>query len=127
MVSFFRGAGPTVLAFFWPGIGVFIGLVAMGMVAAYGSPNPWAAFGGLCLGALASLMAGGLLGMLFGLPRWVKPAADGTPKEHRSFDPNDNLVQVSDWLTKIIVGITLTQFDNLGHRLYYVAPYSVLI
>ena len=36
----------------------------------------------------------------------------------RSFLPNTNLEQISDWLTKTIVGVGLVQFREIGAALY---------
>ena len=62
----------------------------------------------------ASVGAGWLLGFLFGLPRSTQktgdPAAFG-------ISANTNLLDVSDWLTKIIVGISLVQIGNLPSAL----------
>jgi len=68
----------------------------------------------------ASLFAGGLLGFIFGLPRSLQSdgantssqSAEGTNqvgKAVRSYVSNTNLEQISDWLTKILVGVGLTQ------------------
>ncbi|HEX6372833.1 MAG TPA: hypothetical protein VF006_28180 [Longimicrobium sp.] len=61
------------------------------------------------LWAMMCLAVGGLLGFLFGIPRVT---LDGTDRvTHR---PNSNVEIVSDWLTKIIVGVGLLQFHSLG-------------
>lgn len=58
---------------------------------------------GLLIGGAAYLV-GGLVGFMFGLPRMLtnpdQPSAD--------YSRNDNLIQISDWVTKIIVGLGLT-------------------
>jgi hypothetical protein len=68
----------------------------------------WKAFGILFLLALAATSGGGVLGFLFGVPR-VKTDADlgGT------FRHNSNLEQISDWLTKVIIGATLVQITDI--------------
>lgn len=61
------------------------------------------------LWGLMCLAVGGLVGFLFGVPRvslGEKPAVT-----HR---PNSNIEILSDWLTKIIVGVGLLQFHKLG-------------
>ena len=77
-------------------------------------------------------MIGGLLGFLFGIPRTLQgDSADdsrrneGSGTESRlAYRPNTSLEQISDWLTKILVGVGLTQigaiethFSNLGQNL----------
>jgi hypothetical protein len=66
--------------------------------------------------ALASLMAGGLIGFLFGIPRRLQETSpDATPNggaqksDRPLYSGNTNLEQVSDWLTKIIIGVSLVQ------------------
>src|SRR4051812_22645802 len=71
--------------------------------------------------ALAAATAGAVAGFIFGIPRSLQgdaPAADGvmrgavaTPRD------NTNLEQISDWLTKILVGVGLTQIGHLGAAL----------
>jgi len=88
----------------------------------------------------ASLLIGGFFGFVFGLPRFVGDmqnrevaTADGDENvvEGRErtgpravFAPSTNLTQISDWLTKVLVGVGLTQLvqlpsavDTLAQRL----------
>lgn len=70
---------------------------------------------------LAGLVVGGLLGFIFGLPRFLRvidaatPAAGATAApspttpSKAAFAGNTNLEEISDWLTKIIVGLGLVQ------------------
>lgn len=66
----------------------------------------------LVLLAGATFMAGALVGFLFGIPKMIQ-MENTTGVMH-----NDNLVQVSDWLTKIIVGVGLTQLHQIPSGLY---------
>ena len=102
---------------------------------------------GLLVGG-AALMTGGLLGFLFGIPHasgvsepaGQPSASQGTqqatlptqgvqpapaPAQGASIRPNTNLEQISDWLTKILVGVGLTQItvipDNIGQLATYIA------
>lgn len=59
--------------------------------------------------AIAALGAGGALGLLFGLPT-TRTSAAGWYSESTSLE------QIADWLVKIIVGVTLTQFNELTER-----------
>jgi hypothetical protein len=63
--------------------------------------------------ALAAMVAGGFLGFLFGIPRSLQKA---DANQHRTFSSNTNLEEVSDWLTKIIVGISLVQLPVIIKR-----------
>src|SRR6266850_7688731 len=65
----------------------------------------------------AALAAGILIGFLFGIPRTLqregpKDTANGNaPGE--AYGVNTNLEQISDWLTKIIVGVGLVQLGRV--------------
>jgi hypothetical protein len=64
----------------------------------------------------AALVVGGLTGFLFGIPRTVQSAKtddDG----NENYVSNTNLEQISDWLTKIIVGLGLTQITKIPAEL----------
>jgi hypothetical protein len=77
----------------------------------------------------ASLVAGGLLGFLFGIPRAPQvnaaveeqPVPGGTQSSARisttgggnPYRANTNLEEISDWLTKILVGVGLVQIGQL--------------
>lgn len=75
---------------------------------------------------------GALLGFLFGIPRSLQgnpqaaPAAGATTAEAAGGPTqgvNTNLEQISDWLTKILVGVGLTHFQNLQNQLAAMATY----
>ena len=90
----------------------FLGLLAIGLYAfAEGS---WRVFGVLWIVGTAAWLAGTALGFIFGVPR-VR-SDNPIPAEkivNTSIVPNTNLEQISDWLTKIIVGATLVQLGPL--------------
>lgn len=73
-------------------------------IASYGLCN--GCFGELILLSLSSLLVGALGGFLFGIPKMGK-GKDGGVKS------NTNLEEISDWLTKIIVGIGLAQLPSI--------------
>src|SRR5262249_61299843 len=67
----------------------------------------------------AAALTGGLLGFLFGVPRSPAPQegmSEGAPPPHgrKLYRANTNLEQISDWLTKILVGVGLTQIAAIG-------------
>jgi hypothetical protein len=76
----------------------------------------------------AAFVSGGLLGFLFGIPRALTTEATpssapqqsatgvaaGTAARHTPYGPNTNLEQISDWLTKILVGVGLVELSNLS-------------
>lgn len=60
------------------------------------------------LWAMACIATGALIGFLFGVPR-ANPAAARGPYLH-----NTNVEAVSDWLTKILVGVTLVNMQTIS-------------
>jgi hypothetical protein len=95
--------------------------------------NLWTSLGIASLGlgvAGASSLTGGLLGFLFGIPRALQigetapsqspsagQTASNTNGQNVSYRANTNLEQISDWLTKILVGVGLTQLIVLPEKL----------
>jgi hypothetical protein len=100
-------------------VAMFIGLIAAG---AYGATVSWAAvLAGLLLSG-AALLAGVLLGFVFGIPRQLQLAeskvvatdeASSSQRARVRYQGNTNLEQISDWLTKILVGVGLTQIGQV--------------
>ena len=105
------------------------------IILLYASQAPnWAECGSIVsvslLVASAALVSGCLLGFLFGIPRTLQQ--DGKPLSHAEgatrdggstskgsmgYGVNTNLEQISDWLTKILVGVGLTQISALPSAL----------
>lgn len=84
----------------------------------------WSVLGVATIVAGASLLFGGLLGFLFGIPRTVEETRkqnkeQNNPENSESDDggnpiqANTNLEDISDWLTKILVGVGLTQIEDI--------------
>ena len=106
----------------WAGVA---GIIAILIAAAIGSDftTAFRIFGLSVIFATACAVSGWLLGLLFGIPRGarasgVSAAPEPTPE---SRPVNTNLVDISDWLTKTIVGVGLTQLFNVPHYLWYAA------
>ncbi len=119
----------------WTVIGLsglsFSGVLPL-LVYSFSSSDGFAVFGISFMVAAASMGAGTLLGFLFGIPR---PVVEGEPASSaaantrvrtssnsraevvRGQQVNTNLVQVSDWLTKILLGIGLSQLHTFPGRL----------
>jgi|GEM_PF-1279713 len=70
--------------------------------------------GGLGLFAFAAVAAGAATGFLFGIPRTLQ---GNTSTGSTSYQVNTNLEQISDWLTKIIVGLGLINLKSIPDRL----------
>lgn len=64
--------------------------------------------------SMAALAIGIFIGFIFGVPRQAQ--ADGI--NNGTFASNTNLEQISDWLTKILVGITLTQISQIPNQIH---------
>jgi hypothetical protein len=71
----------------------------------------WGVFATAVITGSCSFLGGGMVGLLFGIPRSALGSA-GTTRTGR-YQANSNLVDVSDWLTKIIVGVGLVQIGRL--------------
>jgi hypothetical protein len=73
----------------------------------------------------AALFVGGLLGFLFGIPKKLQQDSssasnqqkDNDTDKNTAFQQNTNLEQISDWLTKILVGIGLTELGSIPSAL----------
>lgn len=67
--------------------------------------------------AAGALGVGSMVGFLFGMPRAPNASADDDlsgsegPVRYR---PSNNLEQVSDWLTKLLIGVGLVEVKQLG-------------
>lgn len=67
----------------------------------------------------AAYVGGGLMGFLFGIPKVVKNKSTEV-----TYTPNTNLEDVSDWLTKILLGVGLTQIDEIFNWLAKISHYA---
>jgi hypothetical protein len=72
---------------------------------------------GLFMAGAATLI-GSILGFLFGVPRKNAELRNGhepdsAQKNLSLYQPNTNLEQISDWLTKIIIGIGLIEIKQI--------------
>jgi hypothetical protein len=106
---------------------VAAGITALAIYAWGAAENQSRLFGTSLLIAAACVAVGGLLGFLFGIPRTLteqaSPRAEGADTKSADlaeadvdatrYAVNTNLEQISDWLTKILVGVSLTQLWNL--------------
>jgi len=75
---------------------------------------------GLLIGG-ACFTTGGLMGFLFAIPKLLQNTSllpESAASNKVIFLHNDNLVQISDWLTKIIVGVGLTQLHDIPPALF---------
>src|SRR4051812_35467695 len=78
----------------------------------FDAPNFLTFLGLALLTGATGYAGGGLIGFLFGVPR-----VDATQGAQSGITSNTNLEQVSDWLTKIIVGVSLVEFAQINAAL----------
>jgi len=99
------------------GYGLALFLIGLVITASW-APSYWVV-SMLCSSACMAI--GWLTGFLFGVPRvgTTPPSA----ADSASARINTNLEQISDWLTKILVGVGLTQIAKLPHALAEVAKH----
>lgn len=76
----------------------------------------------------AAVLIGGVLGFLFGIPRTLQQESggggdDGDDAATFSYRANTNLEQISDWLTKMLVGVGLTQLTSIPDYLGRLAAF----
>lgn len=102
---------------------LFLVIVGLGIMVLYGCN------GSMVIPTIATLffVSGGiftltsLVGFLFGIPRTT--VIDESEKSKSSYMGNDNLLQISDWLTKIILGLGLTQIHQIPGMLKRIAKF----
>lgn len=84
--------------------------------------------------AVAPFALGGLAGFLFGIPKTLQGGTvdengtstvktGGKDRRQHGWQANTNLEQVSDWLTKILIGVGLTQLQVIPERVQDTADY----
>jgi hypothetical protein len=110
----------------WPTVSLVLiiagGLIPLLYVSQVPAGRRWPALATAYGVAGAAGLIGGLVGFLFGIPRAVQRR--GQAGDDPTYQDNTNLEQVSDWLSKIIVGVGLVQvgrvlpaLGRLGHSL----------
>jgi hypothetical protein len=93
-----------------PVLGVLGVAVTFAYVWQLGGGKRWSVFATAIAIAGAAAVVGGVVGFLFGIPLTSKQRAAGSGDSQ--YETNTNLEQVSDWLTKIIVGVGLVQIGR---------------
>jgi len=101
----------------WLALVIAFPLTTLGIYCAGLPSGGLMAYGAAATVSAASCISGGLLGFLFGIPRALSGDAEiSLDEQHNQLLTNTNLEQISDWLTKIIVGATLVQLGPLARR-----------
>jgi hypothetical protein len=116
-----KGKGPAP-KFSWTRVTTWLALLALAMllggmawiwIYAFSSPGShWSYIGAGMLTAMAALLTGFLVGFLVGVPKVV---SSGQVRVSGSmFSPSTNLAEISDWLTKLLLGAGLVSLSHLG-------------
>lgn len=100
---------------------LLVGLVISLGAGAFAFKNMWgAAVTTLLLVEMAASASGFLIGFLFGIPKVLQSQTSNGAVDYGQ-SVNTNLEQISDWLTKIIVGVGLVEFKDLSVALWRVS------
>lgn len=101
-------------------LALFVGVLIL-LLYASKSAHPLTTFSISVLVAAASMAAGLFVGFLFGIPR---PTTGGSPPDPKTtYKRNSNLVEISDWLTKMIVGVGLFELSKIPGKLRSLGEY----
>lgn len=125
--SLFEESGPpSVLIGVWTVILIGLGLWWCSKIDGLAAEEVrGAAFGSIALACFASITGGFFVGFLFGIPRVLQGAdsAGDADKSKRGYEQrvNTNLEQISDWLTKIIVGVGLVELKDAPQFIWHIA------
>lgn len=104
------------------GIAMAVGVLGIVLYSLRFTATEAVGIAGMALGlAGASAMSGCLLGFLFGIPRTLAKQnteaklsrTNVTERDRTEYHVNTNLEEISDWLTKILVGVGLTELRNI--------------
>lgn len=96
-------------------------LILIGGVALSLRIHSFAAAATWIMWALVCLSSGGAVGFLFGIPKILQTDNAASADTSYRQQPNTNLEQISDWLTKIIVGLGLIEIRSIPPFLYRMA------
>jgi len=88
---------------------------------AWSKYHPYSIIYSMAIVAAGIFASASSLGFLFGIPRTA--SNNDNDKYSPKYIGNDNLLQISDWLTKIIIGVGLTQLYNIPIKLVHLARY----
>jgi hypothetical protein len=106
---------PELFVFSWLYVIPSICILGVLVILIYSIQSPsaarWGVFAVAIVVGSSAFLIGGLVGFLFGIPRTVQSSSPSTGAI--DYQGNTNLEQVSDWLTKIIVGIGLVQIGRI--------------
>ena len=108
------------------GLGVLILIAVAGVWITIAATGPAGSLGLSLLWALAFMVVGMFLGFIFCVPRTLKAErkeneGDSSNQPRGLLDINTNLTEISDWLTKIIVGVGLVEMKEIPAAVNHLA------
>lgn len=94
-------------------LAMLLGGTAWIWIYAFSTPGShWSYIGVGMLTAMAALLTGFLAGFLVGVPKVV--SSGQVHLSDNVFSPSTNLAEISDWLTKLLLGAGLVSLSHLG-------------
>lgn len=117
------------LRYFWTGIWLGLGtLLGLGFVL-WLSISAELNIGLMLLWSFSYLAIGGLLGFIFSVPKLISEvptvatanALSAEQSVRAKFQENTNLTQISDWLTKVLIGASLVEMKEIPKFVYKIA------
>jgi hypothetical protein len=94
-------------------LGILLGGIAWIWIYAFTTPGSHLSYAAVgMLTAMASILVGFFSGFLIGVPRSVSSGQVRLSKG--GFSPSSNLAEISDWLTKLLLGAGLVSLSRLG-------------
>ena len=114
----------------WIIVGNFLGLYFIG----HYSNTQLIDYGQAIIWGVAIFLLGALIGIIFGVPKTVSsPVAAVVTTVNQAEDANkalsgstNNLTEISDWLTKVVIGAGLVQLKEMPHFIWRVATKMAL-
>lgn len=102
------------------GLAVVVGSVVALTVAIADPAAGWSDGARWIIYMLAAAAVAAIAGLIFGLPQ---ARADFSPEASERYKPNSNLEQISDWLTKLLVGAGLVELKDISSHLRSAGAY----
>jgi hypothetical protein len=94
-------------------LGILLGGIAWIWIYAFTTPGSHLSYVAVgMLTAMAAILVGFFAGFLIGVPRSVSSGQARLSKG--GFSPSSNLAEISDWLTKLLLGAGLVSLSHLG-------------
>jgi hypothetical protein len=95
-----------------PIVGIYV-LACIVLTAAYSRRSNLSDVAIVLSGIVVASLVGSFFGFIFAIPRSLQHSGATANDDDPFYAPNTNLEQISDWLTKIIVGISLVEYSQI--------------